>query len=221
MLDDTCATTHAETDADKTLNQRLSSLKAHKPFTHRADGFSIEHYAGHVSYTLQGMVEKNKDLLVPDLLSLFVQTNNPFVRELFSEYTEETVSSASRIRTATASNRIKVGYRWKWSGCSDNHRDPLLQQSCNNLVDALMAAMPHYIRCIKPNDAKAPNLYDDRICLHQIKYLGLLENIRIRRSGYAYRQTFQNFLQRYDGYVANRHLKNFFMGLFLPPRLIA
>jgi myosin I len=62
-----------------------------------------------------------------------------------------------------------------------------------------MAAMPHYIRCIKPNDAKAPNLYDDRICLHQVKYLGLLENIRIRRSGYAYRQTFQNFLQRYGG----------------------
>jgi myosin-1 len=59
-----------------------------------------------------------------------------------------------------------------------------------------MTAMPHYIRCIKPNDMKSAGLYDDRLCLHQIKYLGLLENIRIRRAGYAYRQTFQNFLQR-------------------------
>jgi hypothetical protein len=47
-------------------------------------------------------------MLVPDLLSLFAQITNEFVRSLFSEYTEEVIGSASRIRTITASNKIKV-----------------------------------------------------------------------------------------------------------------
>ena len=31
----------------------------------------------------------------------------------------------------------------------------------------------------------------------QIKYLGLMENLRIRRAGFAYRRQFERFLQRY------------------------
>jgi myosin-1 len=33
--------------------------------------------------------------------------------------------------------------------------------------------------------------------LHQIKYLGLQENVRIRRAGFAYRQTFDKFVERF------------------------
>ena len=33
--------------------------------------------------------------------------------------------------------------------------------------------------------------------MHQIKYLGLLENVRVRRAGFAYRQYFELFLKRY------------------------
>ena len=32
--------------------------------------------------------------------------------------------------------------------------------------------------------------------LHQCEYLGLKENIRIRRAGFAYRRAFEKFLQR-------------------------
>jgi len=35
------------------------------------------------------------------------------------------------------------------------------------------------------------------LCTHQIKYLGLLENIRVRRAGFCYRQTFEKFLFRF------------------------
>lgn len=31
---------------------------------------------------------------------------------------------------------------------------------------------------------------------HQVEYLGLRENIRVRRAGFAYRRIFQKFLQR-------------------------
>ncbi|XP_034509041.1 unconventional myosin-If-like isoform X2 [Ailuropoda melanoleuca] len=32
---------------------------------------------------------------------------------------------------------------------------------------------------------------------HQVEYLGLKENIRVRRAGFAYRRQFSKFLQRY------------------------
>ena len=38
--------------------------------------------------------------------------------------------------------------------------------------------------------------WDNKQVLHQCEYLGLKENIRIRRAGFAYRRVFEKFLQR-------------------------
>lgn len=72
-----------------------------------------------------------------------------------------------------------------------------IKESINQLVDTLSRCTPHYIRCIKPNDRKR-NDYDSNLSLHQVKYLGLLENVRVRRAGYAYRQTYEKFFYRYE-----------------------
>ena len=53
------------------------------------------------------------------------------------------------------------------------------------------------MRCIKPNDQKSPTLFDEERCRHQVSYLGLLENVRVRRAGFAYRQPYDRFLLRY------------------------
>lgn len=55
---------------------------------------------------------------------------------------------------------------------------------------------PYYVRCIKPNELKSPMLFDEARCQHQVAYLGLLENVRVRRAGFAYRQPYERFLQR-------------------------
>lgn len=60
-----------------------------------------------------------------------------------------------------------------------------------------MKCTPHYIRCIKPNETKKPKDWEESRVKHQVEYLGLKENIRVRRAGYAYRRVFQKFLQRY------------------------
>jgi len=33
--------------------------------------------------------------------------------------------------------------------------------------------------------------------MHQVRYLALLENVRVRRAGYAYRQFYEKFYYRY------------------------
>ena len=60
-----------------------------------------------------------------------------------------------------------------------------------------MKCYPSYIRCIKPNETKRPQDIDESRVKHQIKYLGLVENVRVRRAGYAYRREFEKFTKRY------------------------
>lgn len=59
-----------------------------------------------------------------------------------------------------------------------------------------MRAQPSYIRTIKPNQNRSSSEYDTKAILHQIKYLGLQENIRVRRAGFAYRNTFEKMVER-------------------------
>ena len=59
-----------------------------------------------------------------------------------------------------------------------------------------MSKQPSYIRCIKPNDFKRDGIFDETIISHQVKYLGLMENLRVRRAGFCYRRNLGFFLQR-------------------------
>uniref|UniRef100_A0A8C5URX1 Myosin IB n=1 Tax=Microcebus murinus TaxID=30608 RepID=A0A8C5URX1_MICMU len=61
----------------------------------------------------------------------------------------------------------------------------------------LQTKNPNYIRCIKPNDKKAAHIFNEALVCHQIRYLGLLENVRVRRAGYAFRQAYEPCLERY------------------------
>ena len=53
------------------------------------------------------------------------------------------------------------------------------------------------MRCIKPNEDKAALKAVEERFRHQIRYLGLLENVRVRRAGFCNRQTYEEYLQRY------------------------
>ena len=50
---------------------------------------------------------------------------------------------------------------------------------------------------VKPNETKSANKFDDESVKHQVAYLGLVENVRVRRAGFAYRISYDNFLTRY------------------------
>jgi len=66
-----------------------------------------------------------------------------------------------------------------------------------DLMKTLRACNQHYIRCIKPNDSKRSNMFDQKLVFTQVTYLGLLENVTVRRAGYAARISFEKFLSKY------------------------
>ena len=47
-----------------------------------------------------------------------------------------------------------------------------------------------------PNWHKAPHEYDEELVLNQVRYLGLIENMKVRRAGYPYRMRYDRFMSR-------------------------
>uniref|UniRef100_UPI003AADA64A myosin IEb n=1 Tax=Centroberyx gerrardi TaxID=166262 RepID=UPI003AADA64A len=175
ILDDVCATMHAKGEgADQTLLQKLQGqISSHQHFSSWNRGFIVHHYAGKVSYDVSGFCERNRDVLFNDIIELMQSSEFSFMRSLFPENLE----AEKRGRPTTASTKIK--------------------KQANTLVQTLMKCTPHYIRCIKPNETKRPRDWEENRVRHQVEYLGLRENIRVRRAGYAYRRIFNKFLHRY------------------------
>jgi myosin heavy subunit len=59
------------------------------------------------------------------------------------------------------------------------------------LTATLRATTPHYIKCLKPNNVKAPGAVSQRLMVQQMRYSGVLEVVRIRREAYPSRLTFE------------------------------
>ena len=51
----------------------------------------------------------------------------------------------------------------------------------------------HFIRCVMPNAKKSPTKWSDKLVINQVRYLGLVENTRVRRAGYPYRMKYDRF----------------------------
>ncbi|NXV36717.1 MYO3B protein, partial [Rissa tridactyla] len=162
---------------DKTLVDKLnSSFKGNlhfQPGRGRVLGFSIIHYAGKVQYTAGGFLEKNRDTLPANVRGLFINSITPLLSLLFT--------GKSLFLLWLAGLLIFLCPR---------------QHSLMMLMERMYSANPHFVRCIKPNSQKEPGVVDSQVVLLQLRYNGLLETIRIRRDGFSWRPSFEEFAER-------------------------
>lgn len=187
MLDEECL--RPGTVTDETFLDKLNTICAdHQHFESRLNKnskflndhslphncFRIQHYAGKVLYRVEGFVDKNNDLLYRDLSQAMYKANHSLIKQLFPEGNPAKVN-LKRPLTAGFQFRASVG----------------------TLMRNLQTKNPNYIRCIKPNDKKASHIFTDSLVRHQVRYLGLMENVRVRRAGYAFRQPYEPCLERY------------------------
>ncbi|XP_028846458.1 unconventional myosin-Ib isoform X9 [Denticeps clupeoides] len=187
MLDEECLRPGNVTD--ETFLEKLNTVCAyHQHFESRRSKnskfltdhslphncFRIQHYAGKVLYRVEGFVDKNNDLLYRDLSQAMYKANHSLMKLLFPEGNPAKVNLK---RPPTAGFQFKA--------------------SVGTLMKNLQTKNPNYIRCIKPNDKKAPHIFTESLVCHQVRYLGLMENVRVRRAGYAFRQPYEPCLERY------------------------
>ncbi|XP_041861931.1 unconventional myosin-IXb isoform X3 [Melanotaenia boesemani] len=71
------------------------------------------------------------------------------------------------------------------------------QNSLTKLLETLNKAEPYFIRCIRSNAEKKEMYLDEALVFQQLRYTGMLETVRIRRSGYGAKYTFQEFIEQF------------------------
>ncbi|XP_025943051.1 myosin-IIIb-like isoform X1 [Apteryx rowi] len=181
---------------DKTFVDKLnSSFKGNlhfQPGRGRVLGFSIVHYAGNVQYTAGGFLEKNRDTLPANIRGLFINSVTPLLSVLFT-------ATISRTGTLMPHVKAKVirGADDKFNSTRKQSVGAQFRHSLMVLMERMYSANPHFVRCIKPNSRKEPGVVDSQVVLQQLRYNGLLETIRIRRDGFSWRPSFEEFAERY------------------------
>ena len=142
--------------------------------------FVVKHYALDVSYQIEGFIEKNKDTVSDEQLVML--NNSDF--ELFKEI----------IEIVEVVEEVKPGRR---GGSKKPTLGSTFKLSLIELMETLRKTNPHYIRCIKPNQSKAPFEFEPQNVLGQLIACGVLETIKISRAGYPSKQTYAEFVNRY------------------------
>ncbi|KAF2742244.1 myosin-2 [Sporormia fimetaria CBS 119925] len=157
--------------------------------------FTVCHYAIDVTYESDGFIEKNRDTVPDEHMEVLKRSNNRFLGEVLDVATmireKETAATASSKPGAaiSAGRRIAVNRKPTLGG--------IFKSSLIELMQTINSTDVHYIRCIKPNEAKEAWKFEGPMVLSQLRACGVLETVRISCAGYPTRWTYEEFALRY------------------------
>lgn len=192
MLDDECKL--GQRGSDKNWAQRLNEIYLpERNQTHSENGrfsataiqkakgiFCVRHFAGNVQYTAEtGFLEKNRDEIPLTAKSLFEEDSSDLIKEVYDVQLEQSAEDTGKgpAKQKTVSQQFK--------------------QQLQSLIEMIETTDPHYIRCLKPNDAAKPKLLTRKRLTEQLRYGGVLEAVRVARMGYPVRLDHAGFFKRY------------------------
>ncbi|RKF62122.1 Myosin-11 [Erysiphe neolycopersici] len=184
-LDEDCVMPKA---TDKTFTEKLHSLWDRKTPKYRpsklCQGFTLTHYAADVEYSTEGWLKKNKDPINDNVTRLLAASNDEHTASLFmdcADLDDEPIASRSRVKKGL------------FRTVAQRHKEQL-----SSLMAQLHSTHPHFVRCIIPNLKKRPKQFSAPLVLDQLRCNGVLEGIRIARTGFPNRLFFSEFRQRYE-----------------------
>ena len=173
---------------DKTFTEKMHSLWERKTPKYRpsrlTQGFVLTHYAAEVEYSTHGWLEKNKDPLNDNVTRLLAESSEKHIADLFADCGDGDDDS-SGVRS-----RVKKGL---FRTVAQRHKEQL-----SSLMSQLHSTHPHFVRCIIPNHKKRPKQFHAPLVLDQLRCNGVLEGIRIARTGFPNRLPFAEFRSRYE-----------------------
>lgn len=173
---------------DKTFTEKMHSLWDRKTPKYRRSmlkqGFMITHYAAEVEYSTDGWLEKNKDPMNDNVTRLIAASPEKQFSSLFAD------CAAVDDEALASKARVKKGL---FRTVAQRHKEQL-----SSLMAQLHSTHPHFVRCIIPNQKKRPKLFNASLVLDQLRCNGVLEGIRIARTGFPNRLPFAEFRSRYE-----------------------
>jgi len=192
ILDDQCKLPNA---SDKRFAAQIYKDLINKPkfsaskAEQRNGTFTILHYAGKVNYSTENIIEKNSDALPHGIISLLENSTNGILRSIPSDLlglAQADNNAVKKTAAPTVSNQFKV--------------------QLSNLIKQMNETMPHYIRCIRPMDLDSNGMggsistqvrFNEFRVVEQLRHSGVLEAVKVARSGFPVRLSFHDFYSRY------------------------
>lgn len=231
VLDDQCKLPNA-TDK-RFMSQIYRDYERHPLFAGNAllqsEGkFSIMHFAGPVEYSVEGFMNKNMDHMPADIFRILSLSSNALLSLIFpaSTYNVPLANLDAPLPGRRASLTVPVSDGNARSIKTGASLVTQFKLELTVLLKEVEASTAHYIKCIKPFDEKEssdtaktnaakPVVHFNQFKVSdQLRNGGILEAIRIARSGYRTRLSFFDFYNRYrlvaddieDGFAGPGHI---------------
>ncbi|CAD2108071.1 myosin B, putative [Plasmodium vinckei] len=135
--------------------------------------FVIKHTVSDVTYTITNFISKNKDILPSNIVRLLKASENNLVRSLYEDV--EVSESLGR------KNLITFKYL----------------KNLNNIISYLKSTNIYFIKCIKPNENKEKNNFNQKKVFPQLFALSIIETLNISFF-FQYKYTFDVFLSYFE-----------------------
>jgi len=177
QLDNECNVAQKDLNLLSRILQQAKSNPTIKPSLKNKEKFFICHTAKDVEYGIMGFCAKNLD-----------------------EFKLRMRDSIDSIKDELLQTMIGNN-----SGEERHKKEKFLggkfRSDMDNLAKALGECVRHYIRCLKPNEAKKKNYFVPWFSLLQIKYMGVLDTIRVRQEGFPVIKTYLEWYLKFEDAV--------------------
>ncbi|KAH9578248.1 Myosin head [Trypanosoma melophagium] len=183
VLDEDCLLSKA---TDLSFLEKISDRFAGKsPFFDRPrisknPCFRVKHYAGTVTYVVDGFIEKNRDTL------------KGAFKILLDSSTDNVIKTLLPMPDPDNKSRYTVG--------------GFFRNQLKELMEVINSTNPHWIRCIKPHPAKKPLHFGGLQTLTQLRSSGVIGTVKIRKAGYPIRVFSADFVKKYKIIVRSETL---------------
>ena len=155
------------------------------------DSIAINHYAGKIKYNVNGMVKKNLNQTSNDIKLALADSNNSLISNWFTDV--DPISRKSRISKYEKRLKTTLSEQFK--------------KQLDDIFKIFNESNNRYIKCIKPNNKKEPNNFDQDYVLEQLNYGGILETINVKNQGYPIRQLKEDFYNKYKLLTSEKNNK--------------
>jgi len=178
------------------LHQQLGAKPEHKEVFKKPrfnqNAFTIAHYAHDVTYDVDGFIDKNRDTVPDEHLALLQESSNEFLKEVL----DASLAAATAAKANGDAAKPPASGPKRGGAVKKPTLGSIFKHSLISLMDTINSTNVHYIRCIKPNEAKKAWQLEPQQVLSQLRACGVLETIRISCAGYPSRWTFAEFAER-------------------------
>lgn len=187
--------------------------------------FTIDHFAGSVSYVADDFLDKNSDALRPELYEMMEASNDNLIASLFEELRSGVCTNAisdstpdnqeyhdyqdyqdwsktNKTRTSKGSKPIKTmkSHSPNVKACKPNSlwSNSVLkdfQMQTNNLLSSISQGSIQYVRCIRPCDKGRS--FDSSYVEAQLISNGIIHACQVLRHGLEVRMNLAEFMSKY------------------------